>query len=455
MSSEMEKTLLSSPVCYENLMNLLTGKYEKTSEEWLQEADRVLAKATHSRDIYPVLDHLRGDWVWIYDVDGRKYLDMTSGVAARPFGLFPQEYRELLTALRQVPFHFASADFDNLPQILLAKKLIEITPGDFEKEVSFTTSGARAVETAVKSILDHSQNTKFIAFEPAFHGRTGFTLPLTSSKGVQRERYPQAFPVIRSPYAYCYRCPFAEEAETCATACVEFLKDKLDYEGKDVAGMVIEPVAGEPGFIPPPKKFIHGVFQVCKELGAYFVSDEVQTGLGRTGKMWGIQHFDVVPDYLCSAKALGGGLPLGACIGPKPLFSKRGRHAETSTAEPFIALLSLFTILQVEKVLPQIPQRGELFLNQLEHLREEYEIIGDARGLGLLLAVEIVKDKRTKKKNPELVKKILSNCVQEGLLVLPVGHSSIRFLPPLDVSEEIIHEAVLRFEFALRKTLLN
>jgi len=453
MTHEPEKTLLSSPISYEDLMNLLTGKYEKTSEEWLQEAEKVLAKSTHSRDIYPVLDHLRGDWVWIYDVDGKKYLDMTTGVAARPFGLFPQEYRELLTALRQVPFHFASADFDHLPQILLAKKLIEITPGDFEKEVFFTTSGARAVETAVKSILDKSPNMKFIAFEPAFHGRTGFTLPLTSSKGVQRERYPQAFPVIRSPYAYCYRCPFGEEPETCATACVEFLKEKLEYEGKDVAGMVVEPVAGEPGFIPPPKKFIQQVHQLCRELDAFFVSDEVQAGLGRTGKMWGIEHFEVVPDYLCSAKALGGGLPLGACIGPKPLFSRRGRHAETCAAEPYTALLSLFTILQVEKVLPQIPPRGELFLNELKLLKEEFQVIGDVRGLGLLLAVEIVKDKRSKKKNPEMVKKILSSCVQEGLLVLPVGHSSIRFLPPLDVSEEIIYEAVRRFQSALRKAL--
>ncbi len=434
---------------WKDIHALISGNWDTDAAKWLREAERFLAVSTHQREVYPILNHLRGDWVWVYDLDGKKYLDFTAGVGVRSFGHFSPKLKQIREALTQVVHQFASTDFDHLPQIALAKHLLNNTPGGETKQVYFTTSGARAVETACKSVFDRKKKYKMVAFYPAFHGRTGYTLPLTSSKPAQTQGYPMAFPVVRSPYAYCYRCPFGEEPETCSLPCVQALKEQLEVTGtEDIGAIVIEPVAGEGGIIPPPKKFVQAIAQLATEIGADLIADEVQAGMGRTGTLWAVQQFEVIPDYIASGKALGGGFPLAACIGPSPMFSTAGRHSETLAAEPYTALLSLFTLYLVLQHLPNVQEMGKNWMEKINQLKEEFEFIGDVRGLGLMTGMEIVKSKKTKERAPELVKQILKNTVKHGLLLLPAGLNSIRFLPPLDVSEEILQEAYTRLHQA-------
>ncbi|MHA2611529.1 MAG: aspartate aminotransferase family protein [bacterium JZ-2024 1] len=437
----------------EDISMLLSGTWHTESNKWLNLAEQYLATSTFARDIYPIWNHLRGDWVWMYDLDGKKYLDFTSGVGVRAFGHFSGRMRHIRNHLTQVIWQLASLDFDHLPQIILAKHLLKHTPGGEKKQVFFTTSGSRAVETALKSVFDRKKKFKIIAFHPAFHGRTGYSLAVSSSKPSQTEGYPQAFPVVRSPYAYCYRCPFGEEPETCSLACVQVLKDQLSYSGvDDIAGIILEPVAGEGGIIVPPAKFVQAIAQLAKEIQVELISDEVQAGFGRTGTLWAIQNFGVEADYIASGKALGGGFPLGACIGPSPMFTAPGRHSETFSAEPFSAILSLSTLYLVLQHLSHVQKMGALWLEKLHQLKEEFPFVGDVRGLGLMSAIEIVRDKKSKERAPDLVRLIIKNCVEEGLVLLPAGLNSIRFLPPLDVTEEILNEAFSRLTRACART---
>ncbi|MGH8104029.1 MAG: aspartate aminotransferase family protein [bacterium] len=442
-------------ITHELLDLLKPGGGGKSQQECLAEAESVLALSTQDREIYPVLDHVRGDWVWLYDTDGKKYLDLTCGVAVRAFGAFNPEVRQFQDALNQVILHVASTDFDTIPQIELAKALIARTPAATPRQVYFTTSGARAVETAVKSVMDTTHKMTFVAFNPAFHGRTGFSLPLTSSKAVQREFYPMAFPVIRGTYPYVYRSLFGDNPDIVSTACLQQLRELVDNAGKQVGAIFIEPVAGEGGIIPAPAKFVKGLAEYAKEIGALLVSDEVQAGLGRTGTFWAIENFGVDADYITAGKALGGGLPLAACIGPKPMFTERGRHSETFGAEPYVSLLGLFTVRMIARYLDNARLMGDKLMDALKPLQNTYEVIGDVRGLGLLVGVEFVKDRASKRRAPDLAHAVLKAAVDEGLLLLPAGQNTIRFLPPLDVTEEIIHEGVARFERAIQSTLLD
>lgn len=440
----------------DDLLEMLKpGGMGKSSQEWLDEAEEVLAISTHDRDIYPVLDHVRGDWVWLYDVEGKKYLDLTCGVGVRAFGAFPREIRHFQDALNQVVLQVASTDFDTVPQILLAKELIAHTPGSASRQVFFTTSGARAVETAVKSVMDTTGKTAFVAFNPAFHGRTGFALPLTSSKAVQREGYPMAYPVIRGTYPYVYRSSWGDDPDKVSDACLQQLRELVENADRRIGAIFLEPVAGEGGIIPAPARFVKGLAAYAKEIGAYLVSDEVQAGLGRTGRFWAIEHFGVEPDYVTAGKALGGGIAFAACIGPKPMFTERGRHSETFGGEPFVSMLSLLTIRLVDRHLDNARLMGEKLMAGLRELQKKHSVIGDVRGLGLMIGVEFVKDRASKRRAQDFVHKVLKAAVEEGLILLPAGRGVVRFLPPLDITEEIVVEAVGRFDRAIQTALLD
>ena len=426
----------------------------RSQKEWLARAATILAHTTQSRDVYNVVvDHTRGDGPWIYDLKGNQYLDMTAGVAVRALGLRHQGLREfeqrIHSYLREVP----GQDFDTIPQTLLAERLASLTPGDFEKEVFFCTSGGRAVEAAIKSVFDKQHRFRFVAFRPAFHGRTGYTLALTASKHIHKDYYPQGLDVIRAPYPYCYRCPFGREEGDCSLECIEYLRDSLQYEGTDIAAIVFEPVCGEGGMIPAPTPFVRELRKVADELDALLIDDEVQAGLGRTGRWWAIQHHNVVPDYVCTAKALGGGYPLAACIGPKPMYTDFGRHSETFGAEPYVALVSLYVLRTIERegLLENARRRGEQLLKGLRDIQDATRIIGDVRGLGLMCAAEIVTDKKSRRPDPKLTKRLIDRCVRkEHLWVISCGRNSVRFIPPLNITPEQIDIALERFRKAVK-----
>ncbi len=423
-----------------------------TNDYWKQRGADALAITTQDRDVYGCLDHTVGDGVRIYDIEGTEYLDVTGGVAVRAFGLRYKPYLDFQVRVVDVVHELPGMDFDAIPQTLLAEKLAKITPGDHRKRVAFTTSGGRAVEGCMKSAMDLSGKRRFVSFRPAFHGRTGYALAMTATNFKHKSGFPQGVDVIRVLYPYCYRCPYGQIEEDCNLECVEALRYALQVEGNDIAATVMEPISGEGGLIVPPAKAVKGFYDVTKEVGAYFMSDEVQAGMGRTGKWCAVENHGVIPDFISMAKALGGGYPMGASIGPVPMYTSGSRHSETFSAEPKMSLLSLWILKHIEDgdYLKKNAEKGEYLLKQLKELVEKHEVAGDARGIGLMAGIEFVKDKKSKEKAPKLRDKLLKNLVQkQKLWVLGCGQNVIRFTPSYIITKENIDDAVERLDKAI------
>ena len=436
---------------------IMTGVAKKqmhSSKYWERRSEKVIALSTQARGTYPVLDHSRGRGVYLYDLDGKKYLDITSGVAVRALGARHPELVEFeKRVVERVVSELPGQDFDAIPQTLLAEKLASIVPGKYRKNVFFTTSGGRAVETALKVAMDKTCRFKFAAFQPAFHGRTGYALALTCSNHVHKDGFPAGIQVIRSPYAYCYRCPYNLKEGSCGAFCVEQLRRSLETESTDIAGIVMEPICGEGGLIVPSPQFVKGLRKVADDYGALLIDDEVQAGLGRTGKWWAIEHFKTRPDLIATAKSLGGGYPLGATIGRAPMFTKGSRHSETFSAEPRMALISLKVLSMIEKggLIGNSKRRGREMLARLKELVGKYDCCGDARGLGLMMGIEIVNDKKSKTPAPKLRDRIVANCIKsQGLWTLGAGPSSIRVLPPLNITKEEASLAMDKLEAGIK-----
>ncbi|MDI6601600.1 MAG: aminotransferase class III-fold pyridoxal phosphate-dependent enzyme [Thermoanaerobacteraceae bacterium] len=426
-----------------------------TSEYWTERAKKIIGISTQDRDIYPVLDHTGARGNILRDIEGNEYLDATSGVAVRAIGFRNPDMVDFEEKIKDVAEEFPCQDFDAIPQTLLAEKLASITPGYWDKQVFFTTSGARAIETAIKSVIDRTHKFRFVGFRPTFHGRTGYALSFTASKSTQRNYFPQALPIVRVPYAYCYRCPYHMTQEECKEEayCVNEIRRALEQEGTDIAGILFEPISGEGGIVVPPASFVKGLRQVADEYGAELICDEVQAGMGRTGKWWAVENYEVAPDSICTAKALGAGYPMGATIGKSPMFTKGSRHSETFSAEPRMALMSLFMINYIEKnnLMENAKNIGSYMLARLQELRDKYEIVGDARGIGLMMGIEIVENKKTKKMSPEKRDEVIYNAVnKEKLMILGAGTSSIRLLPALNYTLEEAEEVLNRLERAIQ-----
>ncbi len=416
-----------------------------TNDYWKKRAAEALALTTQDRDVYGCLDHTRGDGVKIFDVEGTEYLDVTGGVAVRAFGLRYKPYLDFEIEINDVIHELPGMDFDAIPQTLLAEKLAQITPGKHKKQVVFTTSGGRAVEGCMKSAMDLSGKRRFVTFRPAFHGRTGYALALTCSNSKHKSGFPQGVDVIRVFYPYCYRCPYGTTEEDCSLECVEALRYSLQVEGNDIAATVMEPLSGEGGLIVPPSKAVKGIYEITKEVGAYFMTDEVQAGMGRTGKWCAMEHHGVVPDFISMGKALGGGYPMGASIGPAPMYTGPSRHSETFSAEPKMSLLSLWILKHMEDgdYLKSNAEKGAYLLERLMELKEKHEVVGDARGLGLMVGIEFVKDKRSKAKAPKLRDAIVKNAVNtQKLWVLGAGQNVMRLTPSYIITNENIDDAV-------------
>ncbi len=428
------------------------GPQTMTNDYWKKRAAEALAITTQDRDVYGCLDHTRGEGTKIYDIEGTEYLDVTGGVAVRALGLQHKPSLEFEMRINDVIRELPGMDFDAIPQTLLAEKLSEITPGDHKKRVVFTTSGGRAVEGCMKSAMDLSGKRRFVAFRPAFHGRTGYALALTSTNWKHKAGFPQGVDVIRVFYPYCYRCPYGQDVEDCNLECVEALRYALQVEGNDIAATVMEPLCGEGGLIVPPAKAVKGMYEVTKENGSYFMSDEVQAGMGRTGKWCAIENHGVVPDYICMAKALGGGYPMGASIGPAPMYTGGSRHSETFSAEPKMSLLSIFILKQIEDgdYLKKNAEKGAYLIERLNELKDKHDVVGDVRGLGLMVGIEIVKDKRTKEKAPKLRDAIVKNAVQkQHLWILGAGQNCIRLTPSYIITKAEIDDVVGRIDRAI------
>ncbi|MHA1929535.1 MAG: class-III pyridoxal-phosphate-dependent aminotransferase [Candidatus Thorarchaeota archaeon] len=432
------------------------GPETMTNDYWKKRGADALALTTQDRDVYGCLDHTRGEGLRLFDIEGTEYLDVTGGVAVRALGIRNKDYLDFESRVHDVIKELPGMDFDAIPQTLLAERVAALTPGTHKKRVVFTTSGGRAVEGCMKSAMDLSGNTRFIGFRPAFHGRTGYALALTCSNSKHKSGFPQGVDVLRVYYPYCYRCPYGTTEEDCSLECVEALRYALEVEGADIAATVMEPIGGEGGLIVPPSKAVKGIFDLTKEIGAYFMSDEVQAGMGRTGKWCAMENHGVVPDYISMAKALGGGYPMGASIGPAPMYTSGSRHSETFSAEPKMSLLSLWTIKQIEDggYLKRNVEMGAYLQKGLNELKDTHDVVGDVRGLGLMVGIEFVKDRKTKEKAKKLRDRIVKNAVQkQHLWLLGCGQNVIRFTPSYVITKDDIDQVVEKLDKAISDSL--
>ena len=288
----------------------------------------------------------------------------------------------------------------------------------------------------------HTGRDKFIAFLGAFHGRTLGALSLTASKPVQRKGFGPLTPgVSHIPYAYCYRCAYNKQPETCAVECVKVIEDQLlktILPAEEVAAIVLEPVQGEGGYVVPPQKFFDELQYVAAKHGILLIADEVQSGMGRTGRMFASEHFDFMPDILTIAKGIASGLPLGAMVARAEIMDwKPGAHASTFGGNPVAVEAALATIkLLEESLVDEAARMGEYMMSRLRQWPKKYGCVGDVRGLGLMIGIELVKDRATRERAPELRDRIVQAAFERGVLVLGAGPNTIRLSPPLVITEE-------------------
>ncbi len=404
---------------------------------------------------YPLVA-ARGRDVWIEDVDGNVFLDFTAGIAVCATG---HCHPRVVAAVRKQAgrlLHMATADFYHPPQVLLARRLAALAPGADQKKVFFSNSGAEAVEGAFKLARWHTRRHLNLAFFGAFHGRTMGALSLTASKAVQKKHYSPLIPgITHIPYPYCYRCPFGESCDRCRLACVRWVEETLfrtTLPPEEVAAIFAEPVQGEGGYIVPPAGFHRELQETARRYGILYVVDEVQTGMGRTGRMFAVEHFGVEPDILALAKGVASGLPLGVTVARAPIMDwEAGSHASTFGGNPVSCRAALVTLdLLEEGLVANAARQGERLLGRLRKLQAAHEWIGEVRGLGLMAAIELVTDRRTREPAAALRDRVVAEAFRRGLLLLGCGPSSIRFSPALTVTAEHIGTAIAILEEALR-----
>jgi len=404
------------------------------------ERDSRVVSPSYTR-CYPMVVE-SGEGAVVRDVDGNRYLDFNAGIAVVATGhCHPRVVRAIQDQAARL-IHMSGTDFYYEEMVALAEKLNEIAPGDVDRRVSFGNSGAEAVEGCIKLARYATGRDKLIAFYGSFHGRTMGALSLTARKAVQRGGFGPLVPgVVHTPYPYCYRCPFGKEPENCAVECVKHIEDtllKTIAPADETAAIVFEVVQGEGGYVVPPRKFFDELERVARNHGILLVADEVQSGMGRTGKMWAADHFDLVPDIFAVAKGIASGMPLGATVARADLMTwPPGAHASTFGGNPVACAASLVTIaLLQEELVANAARMGEHLMSRLRTWPARFPTVGDVRGLGLMIGVELVRDRATKEKAPDLRDRVIDMAFERGLLVLGAGDNTLRLCPPLVISRD-------------------
>jgi len=402
--------------------------------------DEYLVKATKSAPLV----FKRAEGAVIEDIDGNTYIDFYAGVGVLNVGA---RHPKVVAAVKdQVDkyTHVAGTDFYCNIQNEVAERLAKSAPGKNKKMVFFSNTGAESVESAIKIAKRGTGKQIILDFLGAFHGRTTGAMSLTASKWVQREGYTATLMpgVYHVPYAYCYRCAYKLQYPECGMWCAKIIEE-IYFENQippsELAAISMEVLQGEGGYVVPPKEFVKMIYDLTRKYKCLMIDDEVQSGMGRTGKMWAAEHFDVVPDIICSAKSLGGGLPIGATIVDAKLnFDRYGRHSNTfgGASLSHAAALATLKVLEEEKLVERAAKLGKETKKRLVEMQEKYEIIGDTRGLGMMLAHEFVQDRKTKKHAAKSRDKITDLAFKKGLVLLPCGKSVIRYIPPLNIPQE-------------------
>ena len=393
----------------------------------------------------------------IEDVEGNEYIDFGGGIGVVNVGHCNEK---VVTAIKEQADQYIHTCFHVSmyePYIELAKRLNEITPGDFAKKTFFVNSGAEAVENSVKIARYATKRQGIIAFENAFHGRTYMAMTLTSKVKPYKFGFGPFCPeVYRVPFAYCYRCPFGREYPSCELYCAEYLEDFFigNVAAESVAAVIAEPIQGEGGFVVPPPGYFKKIKAICERHGILFIMDEIQTGMGRTGKLFASEHYDVVPDIILTGKSLAAGLPLAGITGRAEIMEMPhvGGLGGTYGGNPIAcrAALAVLDLLNAE-LLEKASALGEKVRTRFLELQEEFEIIGDVRGLGPMLAMELVKDPRSREPAPDMAKELVGRCFEKGLIILACGNfgNVIRTLMPFVITDEQLKKGLAIMEDGL------
>ncbi len=386
-----------------------------------------------------------GDNCIVKDIDGNEYIDFNSGLACLNVGHNHPKVVKAIKGQCDKFLHYSNTDFYYPQSVNLAEKLLEITPGSFQKRVHYGNSGTEAVETALKLSKWHTRRHQFIAFIGAFHGRTFGSMSLTGSKPIQRRHYFPMLPgVTHVPYPYCYRCPFNLSCPECGYRCIDFIDEQVLQKyvpPEEVAAIVFEPIQGEGGYIIPPPEYFQRLKKLTDKYGLLMIADEVQSGMGRTGRWFAIEHWKIEPDIICIAKALASGLPISATVAKARLMDwESGSHASTFGGNPLAcaAALMVIDVIKEEKLLENAEKQGSHIMKWLEDLKAEQEIVGDVRGKGLMIGVEFVEDKETKKPGVGQAREVMLRCWRRGVATVTCGVSTLRLVPPLTITRELV-----------------
>jgi 4-aminobutyrate aminotransferase len=413
----------------------------------LVERDAHVISPSYTRD-YPLVAK-KGRGAVIEDVDGNAFLDFAAGIAVVSTGHCHPEVVAAIQKQAAELIHMSGTDFYYPNMVELAEKLASIAPGKGPKRVYFGNSGAEAVEAAIKLAKYHTKRDKLVAFHGAFHGRTMGALSLTASRAVQRKGFGTLLSgVFHMPYPDTYRGTYGIRPQNASADCLSYLENELfrrRVDPDEVAGIFIEPIQGEGGYLPAPAEFLQGLEKICHKYGIMLVADEVQSGMGRTGKWWAVDYAGVEPDIICTAKGIASGMPLSAIITKASVMDwTPGAHASTFGGNPVCIAASLATIGLIERSYKANAARmGEFIMRQTANWPEKHKIVGEVRGRGLMIGIEFVRDQKTKERAPDLRNRIVQMAFHKGLLVLGSGDTTLRLCPPLMIDEE-------QAEFAVR-----
>lgn len=424
------------------------------ASKWIS-IDQTYVSPSYTR-VYPLVVK-KAQGVWVHDMDDNIFLDFTAGIATCATGHCHPRVVKTIKEQAERLLHMSGTDFYYMPQIALAEKLASLAPGKGGKKVYFGNSGTEAVEAAFKLARWHTRRGLNIAFFGAFHGRTMGALSLTASKTVQKKHYYPLVPgITHIPYAYCYRCPYNLCYPQCGLECVHWVEDTLfrtTIPPEEVAAIFVEPIQGEGGYIVPPPEFHDELYKIAKKYDILYVADEVQSGMGRTGKMFAMEHFGVAPDIMALAKGIASGLPLGAMVARADIMDwEAGSHASTFGGNPISCQVALTTIqLLEEELMANAKIQGERLMMGLRELQDSNECIGDVRGKGLMVGVELVKDRETKERATKWRNELIKKAFEKGLLLLGCGDNTIRFCPALMVKKEEVDVCLSIFGEAVRE----
>ena len=396
---------------------------------------------------YPLVA-ARAAGAMVEDADGNRYLDFAAGIAVASTGHSHPEVVAAIRAQSERFLHMCATDFFYENVVELAEGLARRAPGPGPWRVFFANSGAEVVEAAVKLARLRTGRQKIVACYGAFHGRTYGAMSLTASKPVQRKGYAPLLPeVLHTHYAYCYRCPVNREPQTCSVQCLDLLTETMfgtTVDPAEVAAVIVEPVQGEGGYVVPHPRFLPKLREVTRRHGILLIADEVQCGMGRTGRLFASEHFSLEPDIVTLAKGIASGMPLGALVAKDDVMRwNDGGHGSTFGGNPVSVAAAIATFRLLEGGLVDNAARvGAALLESLRGRLGRHMVVGDVRGLGLMIGVEIVRDRFRREPFPELREKVLQEAFRRGLLLLGCGKSTIRLAPPLTIDAEDAETAV-------------